>query len=52
MAARSNQPVTLIPAQPTTLQVGDRRVAVDDWPLAEPLTSDGPWSWSSPTICL
>jgi hypothetical protein len=34
MAARSNQPVTLIPAQPTTLLVGDRRVAVDDWPLA------------------
>jgi hypothetical protein len=34
MAAQSNQPVTLIPAQPTTLLVGDRRIPVDDWPLA------------------
>ena len=34
MATQGNQPVTLIPAQPTTLLVGDRRISVDDWPLA------------------
>ena len=35
MAAQSNQAVTLVPAQPTTLLVGDRRIPVDDWPLAQ-----------------
>jgi hypothetical protein len=34
MTAPSNQSVTMIPAQPTTLLVGDRRIPVDDWPLA------------------
>ena len=34
MAAQGNQPVTLIPAQPSTLLVGDRRIPIDDWPLA------------------
>ncbi len=34
MATQANQPVTLIPAQPSTLLVGDRQIPVDDWPLA------------------
>ena len=34
MTAEGSQPVTLVPAQPTTLLVGDRRISVNDWPLA------------------
>ena len=41
MAARSNQPVTLIPRSADHAVVGDRRVAVDDWPLANLFMSDG-----------
>jgi hypothetical protein len=33
MTTQGSQPVTLVPAQPTTLLVGDRRISVDDWPL-------------------
>jgi hypothetical protein len=35
MATQANQPVTMIPAQPTTLLVGARQIQVDDWPLAQ-----------------
>jgi len=34
MATQANQPVTLIPAQPSTLLVRDRRISVDEWSLA------------------
>jgi hypothetical protein len=34
MSAPSNQCVALIPAQPTVLLEGDRRISVEDWPLA------------------
>jgi hypothetical protein len=34
MTTEGSQPVTLVPAQPTTLLVGDRRISVNDWPLA------------------
>jgi hypothetical protein len=34
MSAPSNQSVALIPAQPTVVVDGERRIAVEDWPLA------------------
>jgi hypothetical protein len=38
MATQGNQQVTLIPAQPATLLVGDRQIPLDDWPLAHIVT--------------
>jgi hypothetical protein len=35
MSAPSNQSVALIPAQPTIVLDGDRRIPVEDWPLAQ-----------------
>ncbi len=34
MSGPSNQSVVLIPAQPTVVVAGDRRIPVEDWPLA------------------
>jgi hypothetical protein len=34
MSEASRHQATLIPAQPATLVVGDRRLAIDEWPLA------------------
>ncbi len=34
MSALSNQSVGVIPAQPTVVVAGDRRITVEDWPLA------------------
>ncbi len=52
MATQANQPVTLIPAQPTTLLVGDRRIQVDDWPLAHIVNEKRSVEVVGSTICL
>jgi hypothetical protein len=42
MTTQGGQPVTLVSAQPTTLLVGDRKISIDDWPLARTVNENRP----------